>query len=53
MKQFNFSLLVIGTIAGLLVGVLTGHPAIWITVGVLAGCFFAMLMHPRKKSCCQ
>ena len=53
MKRFNFSLLIVGIIAGLLVGVLTAHPALWISVGTAAGCVFGLVIQPKKKSCCQ
>jgi predicted benzoate:H+ symporter BenE len=52
-KRFNFSLLVVGIIAGLLVGVLTARPIAWTTIGVVAGLALAFAVPPKKKSCCQ
>jgi predicted benzoate:H+ symporter BenE len=52
-KRFNFSLLVVGLIAGLLVGVFTAHPITWISIGIVAGIALAISIRPKKKSCCQ
>jgi hypothetical protein len=52
-KRFNFSLLVVGVIAGLLLGVLTARPITWTTIGMGAGVALALVIHPKKKSCCQ
>ncbi|MGZ4819484.1 MAG: hypothetical protein ACXVZJ_12715, partial [Terriglobales bacterium] len=52
-KRFNFKPLIIGIIAGLLVGVLTAHPTTWISIGVVAGCALGLVVRPKKKSCCQ
>ena len=53
MKRFNFKPLIIGLIAGLLLGVLLAHPVMAIGAGLVAGCILGFAIPPKKKSCCQ
>jgi hypothetical protein len=53
LKRFNFKPLMVGIIAGLLIGVMTAQPVIWISIGVVAGCAMGFAIRPKKKSCCQ
>lgn len=53
MKSVNFSLLIVGLIAGLLLGVLTARLMTWTAIGLVAGVALALMVHPKKKSCCQ
>lgn len=53
MKRFNFSPLIVGSIAGLLLGVMTAHPALWIVIGIAAGCVLGFVIPSKKKICCQ
>ncbi len=53
MKRFNFKLLWIALIAGLLLGVLLAHPMAATIVGFVTGCGLGFAIPPKKKSCCQ
>jgi hypothetical protein len=52
-KRFNFYPLIVGLIAGLLIGVLTARPTAWTAIGLVAGCAMGFVIRPKKKSCCQ
>jgi hypothetical protein len=53
MKRFNFSVLFILALAGILMGILVAHPAAGIALGLVAGCTLGFVVRPKKRSCCQ
>ncbi len=46
-------MVLLGAIAGLLVGVLTARPLLFIVIGIIAGIGLGLLVRPKKKACCQ
>ena len=46
-------MVLLGLIAGLLLGVLTSQPVLFVAFGLALGCALGFLIRPHKKSCCH
>jgi hypothetical protein len=52
-NRFNWKPLFAASLAGVLVGILTTHPAACMGAGVAVGGALAFFIPTKKKTCCQ
>lgn len=52
-RRFSAYRFVAALLAGVLIGIVTAHLALWTVIGVVGGIALGFTAKKRKKACCQ